>query len=135
MLRNLNRSFVRGRICGTPHSGVLGSLIQSTGDDGAAYTYSRLSLPADNNKEIRGQIVTWPSAGTLYAYEDTSFTFAAPDGSYTFEYQLYVDGVSVGSPETVQLEIGAAGATISTIISAHRYGRARAGIGARRRKW
>lgn len=110
MLRNLNRSLPRGRICGTPHSGILGSLISSTGDNGAAYTYNDLSLPADASSEICGQITAWPSAGTLFAYEDTSFSFtSAPDGAYTFQYQLYVNGVATGSPETVFITVGASG--------------------------
>lgn len=112
MLRNLNRSYARGRICGTPHEGVLGSLIPSTGNDGAGYAYNDLSLPADANKEIRGKLTAWPSAGTLFAYEDTSFTFTgAPDGIYTFQYQLYVDGVATGSPTTATLTVGNPGVT------------------------
>jgi hypothetical protein len=106
MLRNLNTSTGGKRILGTPKTGVLGSLIPSTGDNGAGYCYNDLVFPTDNAKEIRGQILTWPSAGTLTAYEDTSFEFSAPDGVYYFTYQLYVDGVSVGSPATVTLVVG-----------------------------
>lgn len=91
--------------------GVLGSEIPSAGPNGAGYLYNDLTLPADANKEVRGQIVTWPSAGTLKAYEDSSFEFSgAPDGNYSFEYQLYVDGVAVGATQVVLLSIGAAGA-------------------------
>lgn len=94
-------------VIGDTGLGVLGSDIPSTGDNGAGYAYNDLSLPADANKEICGRITTWPSAGTLFAYEDTSFEFfGAPDGTYTFEYQLYVDGVATGSPQTVTLQIG-----------------------------
>lgn len=107
MLRNLNRSYARGRVCGTPHVGVLGSEIPSSGDNGPGYAYNDLSLPADANKEICGRITTWPSAGTLTAYEDTSFTFTgAPDGIHTFQYQLYVDYVATGGPTTVTLTVG-----------------------------
>lgn len=99
--------------------GVLGSLIPATGDNGAGYTYNDLSLPADNAKEICGRVTSWPSAGTLYAYEDTSFEFSgAPDGSYTFQYQLYVDGVAIGSPETVGLYVGPVPVTISASLGA-----------------
>lgn len=116
MLRNLNQSFARGRILGTPHSGVLGSEIPSTGGNGAGYAYNDLSLPADANKEICGRITTWPSDGTLFAYEDTSFTFTgAPDGTYSFQYQLYVDGVETGDPATVNLTVGT-GTTISCTV-------------------
>ncbi len=86
--------------------GVLGSLIPSSGDNGAGYTYNDLSLPADNGKEICGRITTWPVSGTLTAYEDTSFEFTAPDGAYSFYYQLYVDGVATGSPSIVTLLVG-----------------------------
>lgn len=86
--------------------GVLGSLIPSTGDNGAGYTYNDLSLPADNTKEICGRITTWPASGALTAYEDTSFEFIAADGAYSFAYQLYVDGVATGSPSTVSLYVG-----------------------------
>lgn len=87
--------------------GVLGQNIPSTGDNGPGYTYNDLSLPADNAKEICGRIVSWPSAGVLFANEDTSFTFSsAPDGTYTFQYQLYVDGVATGSPATVTITVG-----------------------------
>lgn len=104
--RNLNYSVGGKRILGTPKTGVLGSLIPSSGDNGAGYAYNDLSLPADAGKEIRGRITTWPASGTLYAYEDTSFTFTAPDGTYSFQYQLYVDGVATGSPVTVTLQVG-----------------------------
>ncbi len=93
--------------------GVLGSLIPATGDSGAGYTYNDLSLPADNAKEICGRITTWPVSGTLTAYEDTSFEFTAPDGAHSFAYQLYVDGVATGSPETVSLYVGSVPVTIS----------------------
>ena len=107
MLRNLNRSSAGKRICGTPKVGVIGSLIPSSGDSGPGYTYNDLSFPADANKEICGQITAWPSAGTLFAHEDTSFEFTdAPNGTYTFQYQLYVDGVATGSPTTVTLTVG-----------------------------
>ena len=100
----------RGRVCGTPNSGILGSLIPSTGDNGPAYAYNDLSLPADAGKEISGQITVWPSAGTLFAYEDTSFSFTgAPDGTYKFQYQLNVNGIPTGSPVAVSITIGTAG--------------------------
>jgi hypothetical protein len=97
--------------------GVLGSEVPASGENGAGYLYNDLSLPADADKEVCGRITTWPSAGTLYAYEDSSFTFTgAPDGSYSFAYQLYVDGVATGSPTTATLEVGA-GATASLSIT------------------
>lgn len=98
--------------------GVLGAAIPSTGDSGAGYAYNDLSLPADNAKEICGRITTWPALGTLTAFEDTSFEFTGPDGSHSFQYQLYVDGVATGSPSTVALTIGAVnGAATATLQS------------------
>lgn len=101
-------------VCGHRGLGVLGSAVPSSGDSGAGYLYNDLSLPADAGKEVCGRITAWPSAGTLTAYEDSSFIFeGAPDGAYTFDYQLYVDGAATGSPATVSLLIGSAPATIA----------------------
>jgi len=117
MLRNLNQSASGNRICGTPKTGVLGALIPATGDHGAGYAYNDISA-ADYTKEVRGKIVTWPVTGTLTAYEDTSFEFTAPDGTYSFEYQLYVDGVATGPPVTVTLQVGPVTHTSTGALSA-----------------
>lgn len=104
-------------VCGNRGLGVLGSAVPSTGDNGAGYLYNDLSLPADANKEVRGLILTQPSAGTLYAYEDSSFEFTgAPDGSYTFTYRLYVDGADTGVG-TVNLQVGSPVAVVSATTS------------------
>jgi hypothetical protein len=102
-------------VCGNRGLGVLGSAVPSTGDNGAGYLYNDLSLPADANKEVRGLIVTPPSAGTFFAYEDSSFEFTAPDGAYTFTYRLYVDGADLGTA-TVNLNIGSNPVTINCTI-------------------
>ena len=86
--------------------GVLGSLIPSSGDAGASYLYNDLTLPADNNVEVRGLIVTPPSAGTFFAFENGSFTLTgAPNGSYSFVYRLFADGVDLGTA-TASIQIG-----------------------------
>lgn len=103
-------------IIGNTGFGVVGSDIPSSGDSGAAYCYNDLTLPADNGKEICGRITTWPTAGALTAYEDTSFEFTGPGGSYSFQYQLYVDGVATGSPTNVTLVV--ASGTITTTSGA-----------------
>jgi len=78
--------------------GVLGSAVPSTGEHGPSFLYNDLSLPADNDVEIRGLIVTPPSSGTFYAWEDGSFSLeGAPDGEYTFTYRLFVDGADLGT--------------------------------------
>lgn len=85
-------------VIGETGLGVLGSDVPSTGLYGASYLYNDLTLPADASKEVRGLIVTPPSAGTFYAWEDGSFSLVgAPDGVYTFVYRLYVDGVDLGT--------------------------------------
>lgn len=86
--------------------GVLGSQVESTGQNGPAYLYDDLNLPADGNEEVCGRITTFPSAGSFIAAEDTSFSFFAPDGVYTALYQLYVDGVAIGGLATITLSIG-----------------------------
>lgn len=94
--------------------GVLGSEIASSGTDGAGYAYADLTLPGDANKQICGRITTWPASGTLYAYEDTSFTYVpAGDGTTSFQYQLYVDYIATGPVTTVPLNSGVAAATAS----------------------
>lgn len=87
--------------------GVNGEDVPSTGEAGAGYIYSALTLPADNTAEVRGLITAWPSAGTLFAFEDSSFTFEdAANGTYTFDWTLYKDGVASGS-YTETLVVGA----------------------------
>ena len=100
-------------VCGHRGLGVLGDDIPSTGDNGGSFLYNDLSLPSDNGKEICGRITAWPSAGSLFAYEDGSFEFTgAPDGSYSFAYQLYVDGVASGTG-TAYLQVGSVTAGFS----------------------
>jgi len=87
--------------------GILAENIPSTGTDGAGYLYNDVTLPADNGKEIRGEVLTFPASGTLIINEDSSFTFSSvSDGNYSFTYQLYVDGIAIGSPALVSLSIG-----------------------------
>lgn len=106
-------------VVGTPGLGVLGSAIPSTGDSGPGYAYEDL-IAGDDTKEIRGLIVSWPTNGTLYAYEDTSFIY---DGSSdTFQYQLYVDGVARGSVVTHDLLIGVYDVALAGITSAESFG-------------
>jgi hypothetical protein len=85
--------------------GVLGSAIPTTGDHGGAVLANDLVLPNDSPSEFRCLLVTPPSSGTLVLYEDGSFTFFAPDGTYSFVYRLFEDGVDRGAA-TVTLTIG-----------------------------
>lgn len=94
-------------LVGNTGLGVLGSAIPSSGTDGSSFLYNDITLPADANKQIRALILTRPSAGTLFVYEHGGFIFfGAPDGTYTFTYQVYADGVTTGSPATVTLNVG-----------------------------
>lgn len=108
-------------VVGDAGHGVLGSEIPSSGDNGSGYLFLDLDLPVDANTEIRGEIVTWPSAGTLIPNEDSSFDFIGPVGHYTFEYLPYVAGEPLGSPIevglTVYLELLAANSVQSNIAS------------------
>ena len=92
-------------VCGNRGLGVRGSQVPASGDAGAGFLYNDLSLPADADKEVRGLIVTPPAAGTLVVNEDSSFTFTAPDGVYSFVYRLFVDGADLGTA-TVTLTVG-----------------------------
>lgn len=93
-------------IVGDPGLGVLAQSVPSSGDNGPGFAYEALSFPSDTGKEVRARILSWPLAGTLTAYEDTSFRFEGADGDYSFTYQLYLDGVASGGIRTVTLSIG-----------------------------
>ncbi len=97
MLRQMNRTLSRGRVCGTPKSGIVGSLIPSTGDNGAGYIYASLSLPSDNLKEYQGYITSVPVGLTLRAYENSSFIASANDGTYVVPWSLYENGILLGT--------------------------------------
>jgi hypothetical protein len=100
-------------VIGDTGLGVLGSTVPSTGEHGPSCLYNDLSLPADNDKEVRGLIVTPPAAGAFFAYEDGSFSLVgAPDGAYTFVYRLFVDGVDLGTAAAT-ITIGGAEAVTS----------------------
>jgi len=94
-------------VIGETGLGVVAENIPSTGLHGASFLFNDLSLPADNGKEIRGLIVTPPTDGAFYVWEDGSFSLVgAADGGYTFVYRLYVDGVDQGTA-TGTISIGA----------------------------
>ena len=102
-------------VVGNTGLGVLGSDVPISGDAGASYLYNDLSLPADNNVEVRGLIVTPPSAGAFFAFEDGSFnSTGAPDGSYSFVYRLFADGVDLGTT-TASLTLGASGGVAGSV--------------------
>jgi len=61
-------------VIGETGLGVVAENIPSTGLHGASFLFNDLSLPADNGKEIRGLIVTPPTDGAFYVWEDGSFS-------------------------------------------------------------
>lgn len=87
--------------------GVPASSIPSTGDSGAGYLFNDIAAQgAAPTDEMRGEILTWPGAGTLAANEDSSFSFTgAPDGIYTATYRGYRNGVGYGD-YTITMTIG-----------------------------
>lgn len=102
-------------VVGVPGLGVLAEAVPSTGEHGAGYLYASLEFPADNGKEVRGLITTWPTLGTLTAFEDSSFEY---DGaSDTFAFQVYVDGQPVGTPQTVTVTVGATAHEVAPVAA------------------
>ena len=114
MLRNLNKSSGGRRILGTPNVGLLASQIISetaTGDNGAGLLYDEAL--ANTNKQLRLNITSTPSSGSLFVYENGSFELTgAADGSYAISYQYFVDNV-LGGSDTATVTVGAANASAS----------------------
>lgn len=107
-------------VIGDTGLGVLGSLIRAntaTGTNGPGALYNDWDDSSDDNKEFRAQLLTAPSAGTLFMNEDGSFSFTgAPDGSYSFTYRLWVDGVDSGTA-TVNMTIGSSTTPVTTDLA------------------
>lgn len=117
ILRDLNQSFSGKRLCTTGQAGAVASSIPSTGTDGPPIAYPHLTLPADNDKLVRVFITSFPSAGTLTVYDDSSFIFSgAPDGSYTASYQVYFDDILTDTG-TLDLDVGNPTAEIIITLS------------------
>jgi hypothetical protein len=92
--------------------GILGSLIPSSGDSGPSYLFASLSLPADANKEYYGPLGTLPSGLTISVDENGAVTAAANDGTYVVPFDLYENGVKLGST-SFTLNYGAVASTIN----------------------
>lgn len=82
--------------------GIPGADIPASGDHGASPLHDD---GLASSAEYRIVTTAAPSAGTLTVYPDTSLSFSAPDGVYTWVFTLYEDSVVVGS-ETVTFEVG-----------------------------
>lgn len=98
--------------------GILAEDIPSTGEHGASVLFDQISLPADAGKELRALILTEPTGlPTWYQDEDGAVEAEGPDGSYSYSIQVYVDGVALGTPKTVTLVFGAAGASVEVAVT------------------
>ena len=114
-----------GRILGTNHSGVLNSAVSTARDNGPSLLASSVLVDDPIDCEYRVEIVTWPSSGNLFVYEDGSFDFSnAADGTYTGTKRTYKNGVDSGTSNytfviggTIPALIGAstANGSLSTI--------------------
>lgn len=90
-------------VVGNPGLGVRAETIPTTGDHGPGYLFPSLEFPEDTGREVAGRIVRWPSAGALTVYEDSSFEFVGTEDS--FDFQVYVDGIAAGAPQTATIQI------------------------------
>lgn len=95
-------------------NGVRGDALPAGSVDGLhpSYLYLCADLPADNAVEFRGVMLGYTIPEPFFEwYDDGSFRVLSgcPQGAYTFTFQLYADGVAVGSPVTNGVVIGSAG--------------------------
>jgi hypothetical protein len=119
MLRNLNQSRPRGRVCGTPHSGVLAAAVLETAGglngDGLLVNDVLVGDPADCEYAV--EILTWPEAGDLFVWENGAFSFSgAPDGTYIGLQQVRKKGIVDGDPTTYTFNVGVPTTTISCMV-------------------
>lgn len=85
--------------------GILGADIPTTGSDGGSVV---LNDSIDPTKEYHWRVTSSPSAGTLTIYPDMSSLFSgAPDGTYSWTYRLFENGVDQGTA-TVSETVGTA---------------------------
>jgi hypothetical protein len=61
-------------VIGNTGLGVRGDAVPSTGTSGAPPLYNDISLPSEAADEFRALLVTVPSGGTFFMWEDSSFT-------------------------------------------------------------
>jgi hypothetical protein len=87
--------------------GVTASDIPSTGENGAGYLFNDVAAQSMlSTDQVRGEILSLPSAGVMVVNENSSFSFTdAPTGTYTATYRGFRNGVSYGD-YTITLNIG-----------------------------
>lgn len=94
----------------TFRDGATGQTVVDTtgpvGDNPEGIMYNDVVLPGDANKWFSYRIVSGPTTPADFTfYADGSFVYTGTTGD-TFDYQLEVDGVDTGSPQTVTVSEG-----------------------------
>jgi hypothetical protein len=116
MRRNLLQSVSGRKVLDILSTGVLGSSVPSTGQNGPSYLYNDV---VENNLElleVRGRIFsTTLPAGSWYAWNDGRLEVAntVSTGQYTASYTLYVLGTSYGTG-VITFNVGEVGVTITS---------------------
>jgi hypothetical protein len=107
-------------VYGTSELGIAGSVIRATtatGDHGAGLPYNDWDS-GDDAKLFRIFIETTPSSGSLFVYEDGSFSLtAANDGAYSIVYRLFADGSDLGTV-TSSITVGSIADTTTPVLTA-----------------
>lgn len=107
-------SLISGKtVAGVRGLGVLGANIPSTGTSGPGILYNDIDPVTEADDEFRALLLSVPSGGTFFMWEDSSFTATGyADGSYSGTYEGFKNGVSYGTA-TYSFTIGA-GSSFST---------------------
>ncbi len=118
-LRIDSSPWIAGRlIVGDGSLGILGSEIPVTGEVGGSIFENDFTV-GDEAKEFRALLITPPAGGSFSLFPDGSFSFDAPAlGTYSFTYQLYVDGAAVDTPKTASLTVGVPTAALAATLGA-----------------
>lgn len=93
-----------------PGFGITGAAMRATtgtGQDGPGIGYDQWDSSADDESEFSFRVASGPSTGTLVLYEDGSGQWSgAADGAQSATIQTYVNGVALGTPQALALQVG-----------------------------
>lgn len=102
-------------VIGNTGLGVLGASIPTTGGFGASVFANDMD-PGDEAKEFRALLVstpTLPPGASFFMHEDGSVELSnITDGTYSFTYRLFVDGVDLGL-STATIVVGSQQVTLN----------------------